>query len=114
MLEGIEGEWRRGRLPTRTIGLALGLALFPAVAAADGTLQPKYPPSFDCSAIAAGSQRQACNRSHLDPPMGAIPDTTQTKPTQPGFILPQPQVPVVPTGKPPTVPQLPGTIDTGN
>jgi hypothetical protein len=95
-------------------GLVLALAVLPAIVSADGTPRPKYPLGFDCSSVAAGSQRQACNRSHLDPPMGAIPETTQTKPTQPGFILPQPQVPVVPTGKPPTVPRLPGTIDTDN
>lgn len=98
----------------RLFRLVFWLTALSGFAAADGTLPPKYPPSFDCSAVAAGSQRQACNRSHLDPPMGAIPETTQTKPTQPGFTLPQPQVPVVPTGKPPTIPRLPGTIDTGN
>jgi len=98
----------------RLFSLVFWLTALSGIAAADGTLQPKYPPSFDCSAVAAGSQRQACNRSHLDPPMGAIPETTQTKPAQPGFVLPSPQVPAVPTGKPPTIPQLPGTIDTGN
>jgi hypothetical protein len=105
-------EATRAMLRMRLFSLVFWLTALSGIAAADGTLQPKYPPSFDCSAVAAGSLRQACNRSHLDPPMGAIPDATQAKPT--GIILPQPQMPVVPTGKPPTIPRLPGTIDTGN
>jgi len=96
----------------RMIVLGLGLALLPALAVADGTPQPKYPPGFDCSAVPAGSQRQACNRSHLDPPMGAIPDP-KLVPQQPDFIQ-QPQVPVVPTTPPPTIPRLPGTIEQSN
>jgi hypothetical protein len=89
-----------------------GLAVFPALAAAEGTVQPKYPPSFDCSAVPAGSQRQACNSSHLDPPMGAIPKSKRTQPN--GITLPQPQPPNVPTDQPPTIPRLPGTIQDGN
>jgi hypothetical protein len=83
----------------------------PAVASAESTLQPKYPPGFDCSAVAAGSQRQACNRSHLDPPMGSIPETTRAKPKT---IIPQPAPQALPTAKPPTIPRLPGTIDNSN
>ena len=85
--------------------------LIPLAASADGTLQPKYPPGFDCSSVPAGSQRQACNRSHLDPPMGTIevPKRTQTD-DQPLRVAPQP----LPTGKPPTIPRLPGTIQNGN
>jgi hypothetical protein len=92
--------------------LVLGAAVFPALASADGTLQPKYPLGFDCSAVPAGSQRQACNSSHLDPPMGAIPETTRTKPKS--GIIQQPRSPSQPMVKPPTIPRLPGTIDDGN
>lgn len=83
-------------------------ALLP-IAAADTKVQPQYPPGFDCSAVPAGAQRQACNRSHLDPPMGAIPDSKRIQPQQPSFIQ-QPKVPDVPAGPPPTIPRLPGTI----
>lgn len=94
------------------IALVLGLAIVPALAVADGAPQPKYPLGFDCSAAPAGSQRQACNRSHLDPPMGAIPEPKPIQ-QQPDFIQ-QPQVPEVPMGKPSTIPRLPGTIDQSN
>ena len=52
----------------------------PMSASAEGTVQPKYPFGFDCSAVAAGSQRQACNRSHLDPPMGSIEPPKRVQP----------------------------------
>jgi hypothetical protein len=85
-------------------------AVFPLMASAEEPVQPKFPPGFDCSSVAAGSQRQACNRSQLNPPMGSIPDTKAAKPD--GFIRdPKPAMP--PTGKPPTIPRLPGTIDGG-
>ena len=96
---------------SRLFSLVCAAAVFPAIASAESTQQPKYPLGFDCSSAAAGSQRQACNRSHLDPPMGAIPETKRTKPE--GFIQ-QPQPPRLPTEKPSTIPRLPGTIDTGN
>jgi hypothetical protein len=93
--------------------LVAGLAALPATASADGKpQQPKYPLGFDCSAAPAGSQRQSCNRSQLNPPMGAIPQTKGTQPN--GLVLPQPQPPELPAGKPPTIPRLPGTIDNGN
>jgi hypothetical protein len=87
------------------------VVLMPATAAAEGTVQPKYPPSFDCSAVPAGSQRQACNRSHLDPPMGAI---EQPKRVQPDSLVRQPAPQPLPTDKPPTIPRLPGTIQNSN
>lgn len=95
------------------IGLFMAGLVLPAVASADGKPQPpKYPLGFDCSGAAAGSQRQACNRSQLNPPMGAIPQTKGTQPN--GLVLPQPQPPELPAGKPPTIPRLPGTVDPGN
>ena len=87
------------------------MVLLPAAASAEGTAQPKYPPSFDCSAVPAGSQRQACNRSHLDPPMGAI---EQPKRVQPDSLVRPPAPQALPTAKPPTIPRLPGTIQNGN
>ena len=87
-------------------------AMLPALASGESTVQPKYPPSFDCSAVPAGSQRQACNRSHLDPPMGAIPETKRN--TQPALTIPHPTPPQVPTTPPPTIPRLPGTINNTN
>ena len=83
------------------------MALMPTAASAEGTVQPKYSPSFDCSAVPAGSQRQACNRSHLDPPMGSI---EQPKRVQPDSLVRQPAPQPLPTEKPPTIPRLPGTI----
>lgn len=83
------------------------VALLPASASAEGTLQPKYPPSFDCSAVPAGSQRQACNRSQLNPPMGPIPETRRPRPDS---AIQQPEPSRLPTAKPPTIPRLPGTI----
>jgi hypothetical protein len=94
------------------LALVFGPLALPAIALADGTPQPKYPPGWDCSAVAAGSQRQARNRSHLDPPIGPIPGTKHTNPT--GIVLPQPKPLTLPTVKPPTIPRLPGTIDNGN
>lgn len=85
--------------------------LIPVAAAADDTAPPKYPPSFDCSAAPAGSQRQACNRSHLDPPMGSI---ELPKRAQPDGIVPPVKPQPLPTAKPPTVPPLPGTIQNSN
>jgi hypothetical protein len=87
------------------------LAASAANVSADGTPQPKYPRSFDCSAVAAGSQRQACNRSQLNPPMGKIPETTRSKPPS---AIQQPQPRRLPTEPPPTIPRLPGTINNGN
>ncbi len=83
----------------------------PTTASAEGTAQPKFPPGFDCSAVAAGSQRQACNRAHLDPPMGAI---EQPKRVQPDSLVRQPDPQLPPTSKPPTIPRLPGTIQDNN
>jgi len=95
----------------RFLSLVFAAAMVPMAQADSTPQQPKYPPAWDCSAAPAGSQRQACNRSQLNPPMGTIPDT---KSTVPPLVIPEPQVPVVPTGRPPGVPPLPGTIDNGN
>jgi hypothetical protein len=92
------------------ISLVLASA-FSASVSADGTPQPKFPPGFDCSAVAAGSQRQACNRSQLNPPMGAIPETTRPKAPS---AIPQPEPQRLPTEPPPTIPRLPGTINNSN
>jgi hypothetical protein len=86
-------------------------ALLPANASAEGTPQPKYPLSFDCAAVPAGSQRQACNRSQLNPPMGPVPEQPRLKPQG---IVPPPEPQRLPTAKPPTIPSLPGTIDNRN
>jgi len=96
------------------LSLAIGMALFPVIAAADDAPQPqpKFPPSFDCSAVAAGSQRQACNRSQLNPPMGSIP--TPTTRTQPDTIVPPVNAQPLPTAKPSTIPPLPGTVAPSN
>ena len=90
-------------------GLMLMAASLPTRVSGEGTLQqPKYPPGFDCSAVAAGSQRQACNSSHLDPPMGAIPETKRSKPSS---IIPPPKRASPAPIKPSTIPRLPGTIE---
>lgn len=103
----------RGNMRLHLFALTVGLLLAPAIAGADSTpRQPKYPPGWNCAAAPAGSQRQACNRSQLDPPMGKIPETTRTQ--QNGIALPQPEPPQLPAGPPPTIPRLPGTVDTGN
>ena len=93
---------------SRLIGLLLA-AFIPLSAAAEDKPQPRYPPSFDCSAVAAGSQRQACNSSQLKPPMGAIPKPTRPKPG--GLIIQQPPAQRLPMTRPSTVPTLPGTIN---
>jgi hypothetical protein len=86
-------------------------ALIPITVSAESTVQPKYPPGFDCFAVPAGSQRQACNRSHLDPPIGAVEKPQRV---QPDNLVPQPAPQPLPTAKPPTIPRLPGTIQNGN
>ena len=92
---------------SRLIGLLLA-AFIPLSAAAEDKPQPRYPPSFDCSAVAAGSQRQACNSSQLKPPMGSIPEPTRQKP---GFTIQQPPAERLPMTRPSTIPTLPGTIN---
>ena len=89
--------------------LSLLVLISPVAASADGAVQPKYPSGFDCSAVAAGLHRQACNRSHLDPPMGAIPETKRPKS---GSIIPPPNRPKPAMEKPSTIPRLPGTINS--
>ena len=84
--------------------------LVPASAASEGG-EPTYPPGFDCSAVAAGSARQACNKSHLDPPMGSI---EAPKRAQPNSLVPSVTPQLLPTTPPPTVPRLPGTIPNSN
>jgi hypothetical protein len=106
MFAGHRGNGREDIVRARLFAGILA-ALIPAMASAEGTAQPKYPPSFDCSAVAAGSQRQACNRSHLDPPMGSI---EQPKRVQPDSLVRQPAPQALPTETPPTIPRLPGTI----
>ena len=78
---------------------AILLVLAP-VAAAQTVTQPKFPPGFDCSAVPAGSQRQACQDSQLTPkgnvnrnqtPLGGALQT-------PGTVSP-PTVPNQPTGE---------------
>jgi hypothetical protein len=96
----------------RHVALMCGVLLFPLSAWAESTLQPKYPPGWDCSAVPAGSQRQGCNRSQLDPPMGSVPETKRVEPKD--GIVQQPRSPSQPMVRPPTVPRLPGTIDLGN
>ena len=88
--------------------------LIPASAAAGEAqpqLPPKYPPGFDCSVVAAGSARHACNASHLDPPMGSIEAPRRARPRiLVPSVAPQPR----PTAPPPTIPRLPGTIPHSN
>src|SRR5438093_814924 len=76
---------------------AILMALAPA-AMAQNVMQPKYPPGFDCSAVPAGSQRQACQDSQLNP-MG---DTKKNQEPTSGAL----QTPG--TVSPPTVPNTPG------
>lgn len=100
-------------MPVRLLASLMCGVVLVSTALADGAPpKPKYPPAWDCSSAAAGSQRTACNRSQLDPPMGSIPNSRPAQ--QQPFIVPPPQVPIVPTGRPKGVPPLPGTIDNGN
>ena len=92
--------------------LVLGALAIPALASAEEAVQPKFPPSFDCSAVPAGSQRQACNRSQLNPPMGSIPKPATR--TQPDTIVPPVNAKPLPTAKPSTIPRLPGTVPPSN
>jgi hypothetical protein len=94
----------------RLLAFLLTLLIPAAAASGDGVL-PKYPPGFDCSAVAAGSARQACNKSHLDPPMGPIEGP---KPAQPKTVVPPVTPQLLPTTPPPTVPRLPGTVPNRN
>ena len=92
--------------------LVLFALMIPALASAEEAGQPKYPPGFDCSAVAAGSQRQACNRSQLNPPMGSIQKPATR--TQPDTIVPPVDAQPLPTAQPPTIPRLPGTVPPSN
>ena len=97
--------------PVLRLLLLLLTLLIPASVASEENAQPKYPPGFDCSAVAAGSARQACNQSHLDPPMGPI---EVPKPAQPNNLVPPVTPQLLPTTPPTTIPRLPGTIPNSN
>jgi len=102
-------------VPVRLLAILIGALAAGSAALADNTPpKPKYPPGWDCSSVPAGSQRTACNRSQLNPPMGTIPNTRPGTTQQQPFIVPPPQVPIVPSGPPKGVPPLPGTINNGN
>lgn len=82
------------------------MAIVPAVALAQDVLQPKYPPGFDCANVPAGSQREACRQSQLDPTIDN--DLNKDRSTTGGAL----QTPG--TVSPPTVPNEPGgeSLDT--
>jgi len=76
------------------------MAAIPAAASAQDVLQPKYAPGFDCATVPAGSQRQACQDSQLQPTVD--PDMNQKQSPTAGAL----QTPG--TVSPPTVPNEPG------
>ena len=78
---------------------AVLMALAPAATAQTGT-QPKYPPGFDCSAVPAGSQRQACQDSQLSSMGDVRKDRSPTDGAlqTPGTVSP-PTVPNQPSGE---------------
>ncbi|HEV8390557.1 MAG TPA: hypothetical protein VGQ35_11975 [Dongiaceae bacterium] len=84
------------------------LAAVPALASAQDVLQPKYPPGMDCAQVPAGSQREACGKSQLDPTIDT--DLNKDRSTTSGPL----QTPG--TVSPPTVPNEPGSEnrDTGS
>jgi hypothetical protein len=82
-------------------------AILPAAYAKDDApVAPRFPPGFDCSAVAGGSQQQACYRSQLAPPTGPIPRPKQT----PQVNIPPATGTPLPNTRQSTVPPLPGTI----
>jgi hypothetical protein len=77
------------------------LTILAPAALAQTVTQPKYPPGFNCSAVPAGSQRQACEDSQLTSPPGNLNNeqvpagrAMQT----PGTVSP-PTMPNRPTGE---------------
>ena len=76
------------------------MAIAPSVCWAQDTPNPKYPPGFDCSAVPAGSQRQACQESQLNPTNDATQGqgTSGAVPQTPGTVSP-PTVPDQPSGE---------------
>jgi hypothetical protein len=86
------------RLSSALCGILMAAA--PSICWAQDAPNPKYPPGFDCSAVPAGSQRQACQESQFNPandatkgqaPSGGVPPT-------PGTVSP-PTVPDQPSGE---------------
>lgn len=77
-------------------GAVLATAI-PAMASAQDVMQPKFPPSFDCASVPAGSERDDCRRSRLSPD-----DMTKGQTPTDGAL----QTPG--TISPPTVPDEPG------
>ena len=51
----------------RSCVLVLLLLVAPAMALAQDAPQPNYPPGYDCASVPAGSQREACEASQLEP-----------------------------------------------
>jgi hypothetical protein len=83
------------------------LLVLPAAALAQDAPQQTYPPGYDCASVRAGSQRQACEQSRLNPHAGDNLDGEQPI-TGPGQRTPG-------TVGPPTFPEEPGseTRDSG-
>jgi hypothetical protein len=94
-----EPPWKE-RAMKRAYAFGAILAILAPAALAQTVAQPKYPPGFNCSAVPAGSQRQACQDSQLTPrgnvnkeqlPAGGAVQS-------PGTVSP-PTVPNQPTGE---------------
>ncbi|HET6158793.1 MAG TPA: hypothetical protein VFE34_10645 [Dongiaceae bacterium] len=90
---------------------AIMMAALPALAEAQDVLQPKYPPGFNCANVPAGSQREACQNSHLSPKVVPNPNNkSNIDRSMTGGAMQSPG-----TISPPTVPNEPGSEnrDTG-
>ena len=84
------------------------LVAMPLAASAQTANTPKYPPGFDCEAVPAGSERESCHQSQLDP---NTDNNGMIDPADPGNAGGAIQTPG--DISPPTVPNGPGS-NTGN
>ena len=58
--------------------LGLALMAMPVAASAQGIVERRFPPGFDCAQVAAGSSRESCIRSTLSPRI--VPDMSRRRP----------------------------------
>ncbi len=57
--------------------LGLALMAMPVAASAQGIVERRFPPGFDCAQVAAGSSRENCIRSTLSPRI--VPDMSRQR-----------------------------------
>ena len=94
------------------LGHILAAALLmtvPVTASSQTANTPKYPPGFNCGAVPAGSERESCNQSQLNPNTDNNGIIDAADPGNAGGAIQTPS-----DISPPTVPNSPGNNTGGD